>query len=73
ANPHYMSHLDDEFAATKVCARMLTRIPQFVGPGRNERSFHNQPPLPRAVDNGDLQHRVPAADGSKMHTKLAKR
>jgi hypothetical protein len=56
ADPRYVFHLDDEFAAAKVCARLLTRIPQFGGPGLNELSFHNQSPLLGAINQRDLQH-----------------
>jgi len=50
ADLHYVFHLDDEFAATTVCARLLTRIPQLGGPGRNELSFHNQLTLLGAIN-----------------------
>jgi hypothetical protein len=51
-----MFHLNNEFAATKVGSCLLTSIPQLGRPGGNELSLYNQPPLPSAIHQRDLQH-----------------
>jgi hypothetical protein len=49
-------HFDNEFPATKVYARLLTRILYLGCPGHNELSFHDHPTPPGAIDKRDSQH-----------------
>src|SRR4029077_12114960 len=51
-----MFHLDDEFAAKKVYSCLFARTSQFGCPGSNELPLHNQPTLPGAIDQRNLQH-----------------
>jgi hypothetical protein len=58
ADGRYVFQLDNEFAAVKICFRLLARIPQLGCPGRYEFPFQNQPTLGATINEGDPQHAV---------------
>jgi hypothetical protein len=58
ADGRYVFQLDNEFAAVKICSRLLARILQLGCPGCNELPFQNQPTLGATINEGDPQHAV---------------